>query len=143
MTEATTPRQSVLTTEAQAHQAREVLGTLSGPSGSLSVESNGHRTAALPPEIGRVLQQVLETMSRGGTITVSAIPDELTTTTAAQILDISRPTLMKMIRSGQIPSHQVGSHHRLRSDDVFAALRERRARERAALAALMEASDDI
>jgi excisionase family DNA binding protein len=55
---------------------------------------------------------------------------------------VSRPTLMKMIGDGAIPAHRVGSHHRLRSDDVFAALRARRARERAAFADLLELEDD-
>lgn len=81
-------------------------------------------------------------MARGGTVTIGAVPEVLTTSAAAGILGISRPTLMKMINEGAIPSHMVGTHHRLRVDDVFAALFARRARERAAFAEHMELEGD-
>lgn len=135
-------RHNVMTTEADADRARHVLDTLAGEHGILTVERDGQRVSSLPPELGRILQQVLEAVGRGGTITVGAIPEELTTTTAAEILDVSRPTLMKMIRAGEIPAHLVGTHHRLKAEDVFARLRQRRAREREALQALLEAEGD-
>jgi excisionase family DNA binding protein len=132
----------VMTSEREAELARDVLSSLEGEAGSLVVERGGHREAALPPEIGKLLQHVLAVMARGGTVTVTTMPKELTTTAAAEVLGVSRPTLMKMIGDGAIASHRVGSHHRLHSEDVFAALRARRARERAAFAALLELEDD-
>jgi excisionase family DNA binding protein len=85
---------------------------------------------------------VLDVMARGGTITIGSVPDVLTTSAAAGILGISRPTVIKMIRDGQLPAHRVGTHHRLKSEDVFAALKARRARERAAFLELMEIERD-
>lgn len=135
-------RSQVMATEREAQLAREVLEQLEGPQGELAVERSGQRAASLPPEIGRVLQQVLDVMARGGTITIGSVPDVLTTSAAAGILGISRPTLMKMIREGQIAAHRVGTHHRLKSEDVFAALKARRARERAAFLELVEIEGD-
>lgn len=132
----------VLTTERESELARDVLSQLEGPSGKLTVERDGTRQGALPPEIGRVLQHVLDVMARGATVTIGTVPAELTTSAAAGVLGISRPTLMKMIREGTIPSHRVGSHHRLKSEDVFTALRARREPERAAFAELMELAGD-
>ncbi|HRW19252.1 MAG TPA: excisionase family DNA-binding protein [Dermatophilaceae bacterium] len=131
----------VLTTEREAEQARSVLDDLRGPEGALSVERAGRRVAPLPPEVGRILQQVLDVMAAGGTVTVGMIPDEVTTSTAAGMLGVSRPTLMKMIKEGSIPSHKVGTHHRLKAEDVRAARRARRARERAAFDALRDEDD--
>ena len=37
---------------------------------------------------------------------------------AAQRIGISRPTLMKAIRSGELPAHKVGSHFRVRTEDA-------------------------
>lgn len=128
----------VMTTEREKELACGVLSNLEGEAGSLVVERAGQRKAALPPEIGKVLQRVLAVMARGGTVTVTTVPIELTTTVAAEVLGISRPTLMKMIADGKIPAHRVGAHHRLSSEDVFAALHARRARERAAFAELLE-----
>ncbi len=132
----------VLVTGHEARLARDVLEQLEGPKGVLAVERDGHRADAVPAEIGRLLQQVLSVMARGGTVTIGSVPDVVTTTTAAGILGVSRPTLMKMIEEGTIPAHKVGTHHRLRACDVFDALRARRARERAAFAKLLELEGD-
>ncbi|MBE6478056.1 MAG: helix-turn-helix domain-containing protein, partial [Propionibacteriaceae bacterium] len=80
----------------------------------------------LPLRTVELILRVLDVTARGGTLSVTALPEELTTSTAAKILGISRPTLMKMIREGRIPAHEVGTHHRLRTEDVFTELHERR-----------------
>ena len=68
-------------------------------------------------------------MAEGRPVSVTTMPENLTTTAAAGLLGLSRPTLMKFIREGRIPAHKVGSHHRLPSTDVL-ALREKLHRER-------------
>lgn len=132
----------VMATARDARLARDVLEQLEGSEGALAVERDGRPVLEVPPEIGKLLQQVLDVMARGGTVTIGSVPQVLTTSTAAGILGISRPTLMKMLNEGTIPSHMVGTHHRLKADDVFAALRARRARERAAFTELMELEGD-
>lgn len=132
----------VMATAREARLARDVLAELESTQGVLAVERGGLRAIAVPPEIGKVLHHVLDVMARGGTVTIGTVPEVLTTSSAAGILGISRPTLMKMINEGSIPSHMVGTHHRLRADDVYAALRARRARERAAFEELMELEGD-
>lgn len=127
---------SVITSPRDSRMARSVLKDLSGPSGSLRVE-HGDRTAnPIPTEIGQILQQILEVMADGGTVTISATPEELTTSSAAAVLSVSRPTLLKMVADGKIEAHRVGTHTRFRADDIFEAQRQRRARERAAFEAL-------
>lgn len=131
-----------MTTVRDAEQAQAVLAELSGPRGHLVVEHSG-RSTVIPPELGRMIQRLLDAVARGETITVSRLPKELTTSAAAALLDISRPTLMKLIESGQIASHKVGSHHRLLASDVMAAKKARRARELAAFNALRELDDEL
>lgn len=131
----------VLTSPHQAALAEDAVAALRGPEGALAIESGDGKREALPPELGRILQHVLDVMSTGGTVTISAIPEELTTTTAASILHMSRPTLMALIRDGDLPAHKVGSHHRLKSSDVFAFRAARRERERAAFDALRDLDD--
>lgn len=132
----------LLATPRQSRLASDVLSQLEGPRGTLTVERTGGQFVPVHPEIGKVLQHVLNVMARGGTVTVGSVPEVVTTSTAAGILGISRPTLMKMINEGSIPSHKVGTHHRLKAEDVFTALRARRARERAAFAELMDLEGD-
>lgn len=132
----------VMTTTREARQAGEVLDELDGPLGVLAVEQAGKRASTVPEELGRIMQQVLRVMAQGGTVTITSFPKELTTTSAAAVLGVSRPTLMSMIRDGRVASHMVGSHHRLFVDDVFVERSARRARERAAFAELQEVDDD-
>ena len=128
----------ILTTDREAELARGVLDDLTGPSGSLSIHRDQGTTVPLPREVGVILQHVLSAMARGEAVTVTTMPEELTTTTAAEILGVSRPTLSQMAKRGEIPSHKVGSHTRFASKDVFGALRARRERERAAFAELRD-----
>lgn len=132
----------VLTSAVEAALAHEVLVPLGGPLGYLSVTHGSGAPQALPPELGRLLQQVLQAVASGSSVTVMATPREVTTSTAAAMLGISRPTLMKMVKDGALPAHKVGTHTRLLSEDVLAAKKARRARERAAFAALLEAEGD-
>lgn len=139
----TSPTERILTSETAANQARVALTDLNGAEGTLCVERRGQHTQPLPPETGRILQQVLEAIAQGHTVTVGAMPEEISTSTAADVLGVSRPTLMKMIRAGEIAAHKVGTHHRLASDDVYAARKARRSRERAAFERLRELDDSF
>ena len=51
------------------------------------------------------------------------MPEELTSTSAADILGVPRPTLMKWAKENQINSFKVGTHTRFKRDDVFALKR--------------------
>lgn len=133
----------VLTSARDAGLARDVLLYLEGPQGTLAVERPGRPASELPPELGRILQHVLDVVARGGTVTIGATPEILTTSTTAAILGVSRPTVIRMIKDGELPAHKVGTHHRLRAQDVFAVLRARRARERAAFEELRQFDDRI
>jgi excisionase family DNA binding protein len=96
----------------------------------------------MPRELGILLQRVLEAVASGTPVTVSSIPKELTTSQAAALLGVSRPTVMKMIERGDIPSRKVGSHARLQAVDVLAARRARRERQRVAFERLRDEVQD-
>ncbi|MCZ9309846.1 helix-turn-helix domain-containing protein [Corynebacterium uberis] len=87
----------------------------------------------LPPDLEHIVRDVVAAIARGESITISPTPRELTTTMAAKQLGISRPTLMKHIRAGDIPFRKVGSHYRVLTEDVQAFAEEDRNRRRNAV----------
>lgn len=96
----------------------------------------------LPVSIQHMLMDTLESVAANGSASLRRMPEELTSTTAADVLSVSRPTLMKWVREGKIQCFKVGSHTRFKRADVV-RLRDQRAAERqAAFEALREDLED-
>lgn len=136
-------RTEVTTRPTDQSQARELLKSVGGQLERPMLRVPGHPSTEIPPALAALLGRVLTSVANGGTITIAALPDELTTTVAAEQLGISRPTLMKLIHTGQIPSHKVGSHHRLHTSDVLAFRKARIDRQAAALEELRALEQDL
>lgn len=119
-----------------------MLPVLQAPLAWMKVDSQ-RDSRRLPPELTEVLAQVIEAIARGGAVTVSSMPEELTTTVAARELGISRPTLMKMIRNGEIAARRVGTHHRVKTDEVQRVRADRLARQRQAFEELRDLEEEL
>lgn len=96
----------------------------------------------IPEEIHRVLRQVVAALSAGLAVTVAPQAMTLTTQQAADLLGISRPTLVKLLNEGAIPYEQVNTHRRVFLADVLAYRERRREAQYAALAATSVDIDD-
>ncbi len=134
-------RSLLVTNPSERRHAHDLLDALEGHSGRLVVDSK--EQTPLPTDLAAIISRVLEVMASGGTITIGSLPEELSTTVAADQLGVSRPTLMKMIRAGQLSAHKVGSHHRLKAADVLAAKRARLERQRQAFGELRQLEDEL
>ncbi|WP_343957113.1 helix-turn-helix domain-containing protein [Yaniella flava] len=78
-----------------------------------------------PAHLQEVLINTLKALAGSGEVSIGKMPDELTTTVAADAIGVSRPTLMKWAQEGKIDSYKVGSHSRFRHDDVLALKKQR------------------
>ncbi len=136
------PREDVAGIESVAHFLR-VLKHHDTPSRRehLLLGADGE-LVPLPDEVYRLLRQVVEAMSQGLAVTVTPQTQVVTTQQAAEILGMSRPTLIRLLDAGQIPFEHVGKHRRLLLRDVL-SFRERRRREQyAALDAMAVPLDE-
>jgi len=73
----------------------------------------------LPAGAVAMLMDILDAMAAGRGITLIPENAELTTVEAADILNVSRPFLIKLLEEGQIPYRKVGRHRRVRLEDVM------------------------
>lgn len=71
------------------------------------------------------LRKILQSMAEGKTVSLIDNEQELTTQEAADILNISRPYLVKLLESGEIPFSKVGKHRRVRFEDLNAYKKKR------------------
>jgi excisionase family DNA binding protein len=98
--------------------------------GAALVGPDGERLD-LPPEVFEIFRAVVESLSQGLAITIAPHQMILSTSEAADILGVSRPTLVRLLEAGEIPFRQPGRHRRVRLADVL-AYQERAGRHQAA-----------
>ena len=96
----------------------------------------------LPEEIYLVLRQVVEAMQRGLSVTISPTSRTLTTQQAADLLGITRVTLVKLLEEKKIPFERIGTHRRVKLSDVLAFREARKSEQYAALESLSAGVDD-
>lgn len=102
----------------------------------------GHEPIELTEPIYRALREVVAAMRQGRAVTVAPVDTTLTTQQAADFLGISRPTLVKLLDSGQIDFDRPGSHRRVRLVDLLEYRRVRRAAQYEAISAMSAEDDD-
>ncbi len=83
------------------------------------IDAEQEQPIELPAGAVSLLMDILGAMASGQGITLIPENAELTTVQAADILNVSRPFLIKLLEEGQIPHRKVGKHRRIRMEDVM------------------------
>ena len=113
-----TPRDAAI-----ARSTREALSPYSGMDRPLKLrvrDSEQKQPIDLPAGAVDLLMHVLEAMAAGQGVTLIPESAELTTVQAAEVLNVSRPFLIKLLDQKAIPHRKVGKHRRIRMEDVMA-----------------------
>lgn len=80
----------------------------------------------LPKELYEVLARVVEALAAGQAVTVHPNHPTITTQEAAELLGVSRPTIVKLIEEGRLPAEKLNRHRRIKLRDVLAYKEKRR-----------------
>jgi excisionase family DNA binding protein len=128
-------------------QLRQVLSDVEegediGPL-TLQVGGEGGEKISLPGAAAGPLLDLLSDLAEGRAVSVSDADEELTTREAAEVLNVSRPHLTKLLKEGQIPSHKVGAHHRVYRRDVLTYKARRKEQSEEAMQELTRLSQEL
>jgi excisionase family DNA binding protein len=111
---------SVLPSKRDSDLAREASRAISsGRQKSLRVKI-GDKELILPQAATRLIQHLLTEMAKGNAVTLIPIHAELTTQEAADFLNVSRPHLIRLLEQKKMDFHMVGTHRRIRFEDLMA-----------------------
>lgn len=97
----------------------------------------------LPKAVTPLLIHLLTEMAQGNSVTLIPVHAELSTQEVANLLNISRPHLVRLLEDNLIPHHKVGTHRRVKFSDVELYKQGFEAQRRAALDELAEQAQDL
>lgn len=110
---------SVISPQLEAQSIKELERILSVKDFQAKLVGANGEKINIPEPIYQVLVQVVHAMASGKAISIIPQQQELTTQQAAEFINVSRPYLIKLLEQGEIPHIKVGSHRRVRFDDLM------------------------
>jgi excisionase family DNA binding protein len=140
MTTATLPHAPSPEVAEEAKAALRILGAVRRPrKQGVTIRSDGGgpgTAVTVPHEAFELFLEILGQMANGNAVTIVPVHAELTTQAAAELLNVSRPYLVELLESKKIPCRKVGTHRRIRFDDLMAYKEQDDLERRAVLAEL-------
>jgi len=127
--DAPTPEETILARESSRALSRLALQLGSGgqaakPTSSIRLQiqaegASSTEVVSIPTSAFRLLMDILNQMAMGNAITLIPVHAELTTQQAAELLNVSRPYLVRLIEDGKLPCRLVGTHRRVLFSDLM------------------------
>lgn len=117
-------------------QARNVLA-------HLNKDNAGLRFQDLPEGVGHLVQSILREVAQGHAVQLVPVHAELRTQEAADLLGVSRPHLVKLLDEGKLASWKVGTHRRVKLQDLMTYRDQRNAERQQALQDLADLDQEL
>ena len=137
-------REPVLLPDAETREVRELESFLAEiPPGEVRLVGPSGGRIKMPASVHRLVASMVHELARGNAVTITPVRAELTTQQAADLLNMSRPFLVQLLESGAIPFYRVGTHRRVRLEDVMAYRNARSQERRTALADMAREAQEV
>lgn len=135
----------------QAKEASRRLAKFFGPKKQhsnfkfrIQPDGNGEEECVLiPVAVFRLFGDILSEMAKGNAITLIPIHAELTTQQAADLLNVSRPFFIGLLERGDIKFTKVGTHRRIRFEDLMNYKHQREAERRKSMDELTAQAQEL
>lgn len=86
---------------------------------SIQDADNNTHQIELPTSSLTLLMSILGELAVGNAVQIVPVHAELTTQEAANILNVSRPHMVKLLEDGKLPFHRTGRHRRVLFADLM------------------------
>ncbi len=97
----------------------------------------------MPGSAVHLLGHIVRTLARSDAVSVVPVNRDLTTQQVADLLDVSRQYLVRVLDQGVIPHQEIGTHRRIKLDDLLAYRRQREAARQNALDEMDRSSQEM
>lgn len=101
-----------------AAEAATAIARAKDEAGALTIL--GDQEVRIAPALADLMIELFTHIAHGDMVTLVPTSAELTTQDAADLLNVSRPYLIGLLKTGEIPFHMIGSHRRIRFTDLMA-----------------------
>lgn len=110
----------VLPTAASVEFASMLIRELEADSARFVLQDRETRTdIEIDETVFDLIRQLLITVASNRAVSLVPVDHEMTTHQAARFLNVSRPFLIKLLDEGNIPHRKVGTHRRVRLEDLL------------------------
>ncbi len=107
----------------------------------IEIEESGEKIR-VPLTALKLLASILKGLSEGKPVQVVPIDMEVSTQVAADMLNVSRPFLVKLLEDGKLPYFKVGRHRRVKFEDVVAYKKQMQVNRRQLLSEMMQEDEE-
>ncbi len=134
----------ILAPDKNAQNVRELDAVRAETEGLAKLVTPSGEVHELPPSVYDVLVDVIdEVLVKGNSVRVMSVDSLLTTQQAADLLNVSRPFLIKLLKKGDIEYSMVGTHRRIRLEDLIVYRDQRDSKRRGLLADITRESQEL
>ncbi|MEH1836331.1 MAG: helix-turn-helix domain-containing protein [Nostoc sp.] len=134
---------SSMITEGEAEAIKELEHILNQENSQLILVTANGEEMTITDSVFRVLRQVVQAMALGKNVSIVTHNPELTTQQAADLLNVSRPYLIKLLEQCELPYIMVGTHRRVKFEDLRKYKQQRDTKRRQLLDELIGESQEL